>query len=128
MHQCYHSALPPFSKTCIRFDPRPLSSWLLTSEFEPELSLSSSSELPFALSSLLGVIGTSLAEDSLTSAVFALFAGGSTGAQTGVRSNLPHPLSATVSGRGQKHQRNVLTQFGSMSNYQTTDLQARIVH
>ena len=48
------------------------SSWLLTSEFDPELSLASSSELPFALSSLLGGIGTSLAEDSLTSAVFAL--------------------------------------------------------
>ena len=63
------------------------SSWLLTSEFEPELSLASSSELPFALSSLLGGIGTSLAEDSLTSAVFALFVGGSTGAQTGVSSN-----------------------------------------
>ena len=38
------------------------SSWLLTSEFDPELALASSSELPFALSSLLGGIGTSLAE------------------------------------------------------------------
>ena len=63
------------------------SSWLLTSEFEPELSLASSSELPFALSSFLGGMGTSLAEDSLTSAVFARFVGGSTGAQTGVSSN-----------------------------------------
>ena len=63
------------------------SSWLLTSEFEPELSLSSSSELPFSFSSLLGGLGTLLAEDSLTSAVFARLAGGSAGAQTGVSSN-----------------------------------------
>ena len=43
-------------------------------EFEPELSLSSSSELPFSFSSLLGGLGTLLAEDSLTSAVFARLA------------------------------------------------------
>ena len=58
---------------------------LLKSELEPELSLSSSSELSCSHSSSSGVIEASPVEDSLTSAVFARLAGGSSGTQIGVR-------------------------------------------
>ena len=56
-------------------------------KMEKTVSLKWSSHVPFSFSSLLGGLGTLLAEDSLTSAVFARLAGGSAGAQTGVSSN-----------------------------------------